>query len=154
MTFERSTDYALIRGIMTHPRIWNWIGDDDAPAREEWLPVEDERFWYVIVRCEPHNELLGLFLLLPLSRVRWEIHCCLLPNAWGERAREAAREVFRWMWTQSTARRIVATIPRCNPLAVRLAERAGMRRIGIDEQSFLKYGKLQDQILLGVSPEE
>jgi RimJ/RimL family protein N-acetyltransferase len=99
------------------------------------------------------GELLGLWMFTPQNAVCWEIHTCLLPCAWGRRAGEAARRMAEWVWANTPCRRLVTAIPAYNRLALRFAEAAGMRRWGLNERSFLKHGELQDQILLGLSPE-
>src|SRR6516165_7128124 len=62
LSFERSQDWELIRGIMLNPKIWTHISDDSTPPAEEWEPVQAEHIWYVIVR--DGEEVLGLFMLV------------------------------------------------------------------------------------------
>ena len=152
MTFERTTDYELVRRVVTHPRIWPGASDDFSPPAEEWRPIEHEALWYVAVR--DGEEFLGLFVFVPASPVCWEVHTCLLPCSWGERAVQAAREVAEWIWLNSGCRRITTAVPAFNRLAHRLARRAGMREYGRNLKSYMKHGKLHDQILLGLSPAE
>jgi RimJ/RimL family protein N-acetyltransferase len=152
IVFERTRDYALVRAILTHPAIWPWIGDDFAPPIDQWQPVEDERIWYVVAR--ERGGLLGLFLFLPQSAVCWECHVSMLPEAWGGGALRAGREVIPWLAAHTGCRRLVAQIAASNPRAIRYAEACGFTRFGINSKSFMKSGKLEDQVLLGLSPED
>ena len=150
MTFERTTDAALIRCVLTHPRIWGAISDDGSPPVEEFQPVICDALWYVAVH--DGAELLGLFLFTPLNTALWEVHTCLLPHSWGDRALQAAREISTWVWANTQMRRVITSVPAYNRLALRLAKEAGMVEYGINPQSFLKGGKLHDQHMLGISP--
>lgn len=149
ITFERSTDYELIRSILTHPKIYPHISDDGSPPREEYRPVESDAIWYVVVRdC---GEVLGLWMFVPLNTITYEIHTALLPKAWGSRAIQAALELPDWIWQNTPCRRIVTHVPSPNRLALRFALAAGMEMFGIDKASYLKNGVLCDQFCLGMS---
>ena len=146
---DRSTDYGLIRGIMTHPAVYRHLTDDASPEVADFIPIENDAFCYLV--AWDGNELLGLWLLVPLNAVCWEIHTALMPNAWGDRAQRAAAVMLEWVWANTPCRRIVTHVPSDNRLAYRFALAAGMRVFGIDEQSFLKGGRLLDQICLGIN---
>jgi len=157
MTFERSTDWALIRAIMTDPALYKHGADDFAPPREAFEPWQHDGIWYVIVREDPVNEhpgaLLGLFILAMNSAVQYEIHTRLLPRAWGPRSVEAMRRVCRWAFAHIPhCRRIVGNVPVTNQLACRFAERAGFELIGMNRKSYMRGGQLVDQACFGVSP--
>lgn len=149
MIFERTRDYARIRAIATHEKLWPHVSDDFSGPREEWRPVEDEALCYVLAR--EGEETLGFFLLVPQNGVCWDIHTCLLPEAWGARAREAARGIVAWTFAETPCQRLVTSVPGHNRLALRFAQRAGMTEYGRNPKSYLKGGILQDQILLGLS---
>jgi RimJ/RimL family protein N-acetyltransferase len=101
------------------------------------------------------KELLGLWMFHPQNAVCWEVHTCLLPNAWGERAHIAARALPEWIWQHTPCRRIVTHVPENNRLALRFALKAGMTIFGCNKASYLKHGRLCDQLCLGLSkPEE
>ena len=154
ITFERSQDYELIRRIMTHPRVFDKISDDGSPAAEDFRPVESDVFWYVILRdVKPVDEVdtLGLWMFSPESSVCWQVHTCLLPDAWGPRGREAAKLLQEWIWTRTPCRRIVTTVPETNKLAMWFAFEAGMLPYGFNPDSFLKGGRLWGQVLMGIS---
>ena len=146
---ERSTDYALIKGVMTHPAVYRHLTDDTAPPAGEFRPIESDLIWYLV--AWDGDELLGLWLLHPHTAVCWEIHTALLPDAWGARARRAAQVMLKWVWTWTPCRRIVTGVPQGNRLAYRFAIAAGMEQYGVNEASFIRDGRMQDQICLGIS---
>jgi RimJ/RimL family protein N-acetyltransferase len=153
ITFERSTDYVLIRSILTHSRIYDKISDDYSPPREEYRPIRHEGVWYVVAR-DVHAEgadLLGLWMFHPQNGICWEVHTALLPVAWGAPGREAAQLLPGWIWRNTPCRRIVTNVPTTNRLALHFAVNAGMKIYGVNEASYLKNGRLCDQVCLGIS---
>lgn len=157
ITFERSRDYALIRRILTHPRIYPFISDDHSPPASEYQPVEHDAVWYVVARnVEPDlgTDTLGLWMFCPQNGICWEVHTALLPCAWGDVGLEAARQLPAWIWANTPCRRIVTNVPSTNRLAFHFALNAGMKIYGVNVASYLKSGKFCDQICLGISPQE
>lgn len=146
--FDRSTDYDLIREIMTHPKMWSWISDDFAGAPDQFQPARHPELLYVLVR--DGEELLGMFLLVPHSPIMIEVHTCLLPNAWGLRASSAARDLPKWLALNTRCKRLITQIPDYNRLAVRFAESAGMEEYGRNLKAYMKNGELRDLVLMGM----
>ena len=153
ITFERSFDYDLVRSIITHPRLWPHLSDDFSPPAGEYRPQEHPAIWYVIVHDEHERgeDLLGLWMFVPLNGVCWEVHTALLPVAWGEKGHIAALMLPSWIWEHTHCRRIVTNVPGSNRLALHFAYKAGMKVFGHNEASFLKGGVLYDQVMLGIS---
>lgn len=149
MTFERTHDLELVRGVMTHPRIWRFISDDGSPEAGDFTPSDHPSVWYM--KALDGAEFLGIWMFVPQTSVCFEVHTCLLPSAWGPRATQAAREMAEWMWANSPALRIVTSIPVINRLAIRLARNAGFTEYGRDPQSYQRDGMLWDRVLMGVS---
>ena len=152
LTFERTWDLGLVRQILTDPAVWPHVGDDFAPPREEWTPSDDPRIWYVL--AIEGSRPVGLFMFLPRSTVLWEAHVAF-PFTRKRRSRgvNIAAGALAWMLENSTAERIIAEIPECNLLAVRLAEKV-MRRFAVNEKSFKKGGVMRDLVLFGLSKGE
>lgn len=148
MRFERTTDAELIRVIVTHPKVYAKVTDDNAPSPEKWRPQMNEAAWYVLVWDE--DVILGLWAFFPENSVTWKAHICYLPDAYGVSI-EATRDLFRWVFSNTACRRIVGAIPFSNKLALRMAAGAGCKPFGIDEGSFLKDGRLQDRVMMGIS---
>lgn len=175
---ERSTDWPLIQQIVTHPKVYPQVSDDYSPRPEEWEPVQSGDLWYVLVRDltsvpspyrsgsaaaqirggpgsplhKDRGEILGLWMLHPHLRSCWEIHTCLLPNAYGSRARQAVQALIPWGWEHlPECVRVITQVPQYNRIALLFAIQAGMEQYGINPKSYLKGGKLHDMILLGIS---
>jgi len=149
MHFEPTKDYARLRAVATHDKLWNHLSDDFAPPKDEWRPSENEALLYV--QAWDGAEELGFFMLAPHSPVLYEIHTALLPCAWGERAAEAARGIVDWLWANTSCLRLITSVPASNRLALRFAKAAGMAAYGVNPASYMKRGKLEDLILLGLS---
>lgn len=147
-TFEPSTERDLVKSIVTHVKLYPWVIDDHAPSREEYEPTMHPSLLYLIVR--DYGELQGLFFFHPINAVTFEIHTCLLPHAWGGKARAIAREMLKWLWENTDCQRLVTTVPDYNRLALVFAKASGMKEYGRNPESFMKDGKLRDLILLGI----
>ena len=151
MCFERTRDAALVRAVLTHPKIWPHVTDDDSPAAADFVPVVTEAVWYITASADGDWRLLALFPCEVRNTVWWEIHAAVLPEAWGEPATAALRGLCEWIWRETLCERITASIPRYNRLALAYARRAGMVEYGINPRSIRKHGALHDQVLVGIS---
>lgn len=149
MTFERTTDYHLIKWVVTHPAIWKDVSDDFSPAPEQWEPIQSGLIWYLLVK--DGEDLLGLFMLAPENTICWKVHTCLLPIARGRRAKEAAEQGIQWIWENTNCLRIITDVPKYNRQASLFARWSGMTEFGVNEKSYMKSSILHDQIMLGVS---
>lgn len=149
MTFERSEDWELVKQIVTHEKIYPHVSDDFAPPAAEWEPTKHPDVLYVVAR--DGEEVLGLWALIPENRICMKVHTCLLPGAWGERARRAASEFIPWVWANTGCQRLNTDVPEFNRIALRFALQGGFTQFGVNPKSFKKNGKLWDQIMLGIS---
>lgn len=149
MTFERSTDYALIRSILTHPKVWDRITDDYAPVMEVWEPPQGEGRMYVVAR--DGEEVLGLWMFDAHSVIVLECHTCLLPSCGHKRAIQAAKEMAQWIWENTACVRLVTGVPEYNTVASNFALAAGMTPYGNNFKSVQKGEILWDQHLFGMS---
>ncbi len=150
MTFERTRNWELIKRIVTHPKIYPHVSDDFCPPAEKWEPSHDESIWYVL--CKDGEEVIALWLFMPHTQVCWQVHTCVLPAAYGPRARAAVEALAGWLWVNApVCQRVVTDVPQYNRLAFRYALLAGMKEYGLNPKSYMKDGKLHDVILLGIS---
>jgi RimJ/RimL family protein N-acetyltransferase len=148
--FKRIFDYATIQTTLTHEKLYAAMADDFSPPREKFMARMDDNIWYITVVAGPLREYMGMFCFMPESHIRWRLHTCLLPCAWG-RSVEIMKAVFQWLWENTQCERLITDVPVYNRLALRLGKAAGMEFVGVDKQSIKKGGKLHDQILLGLS---
>ena len=152
MTFERTTRYGLVRGILTDPGLYDHMTDDSAPPREKFEVNTHPAIRYVIVY--DGFEVLGLFCFFPQNAICWDAHVALLRKLRPETTRRIGREVMEWLWANTPCRRLVASVPECNGAAVHYGldpEGMGLEWYGRNEKSFLKGGKLWNQVLMGRS---
>lgn len=147
--FERTFDYELVRKVITHPKIWPHVTDDYSAPPDIWKPAETQLVWYVLAK--DGDEILGVWTLIPENSVCWKIHTTLLPSAWGDRAKAAARSLAPWVWENTPCRRVITDVPENNRLALKFAKDAGMVEFGFNPASWLKNGQLWGQHMLGAS---
>lgn len=149
MTFERTTDWELIKSIVTHEKIYPAISDDFSPPVDQWTPIQSDDAYYVLAKDE--GEVLGLWALFPDNRICWKVHTCLLPRAYGKRAHEAVLGFEEWVWNNTPALRVVTDVPSYNRLALKFSLDAGLEQFGVNPGAYMKNGKLYDVIMLGIS---
>ena len=148
MTFERTSDPAVVRSFLTEPSIWPFVGDDAAGDRATFQPNMDERIVYLRVIFGGAMEALVAFI--PRSFVRYEVHISVKASRPSVAGFGILPDAFRWMWEHTDAQRIIAEVPTFNRLAANLARRV-MQKTGRDEKAFMKNGKLHDLELFGIS---
>ena len=149
MTFERTFDWDKIKEIVTDESVYRHIQDDFSPSPEDWQPLQDESIWYVIAR--EGEEIYGLFALIPENKICWKAHPCLLPNTFGYLSRLITQQFIEWLWDNSPCLRLIAEVPETNQIVKKYAMDAGMTQFGVNEKSLMKGGKLQNQVLYGIS---
>lgn len=149
ISFERTFDYNLVWAIATHPKVYPHVSDDFSPKPEDYKPPESDSILYLL--CKDGDEVLGMWTLIPENGICWQVHTCLLPNAYGPRAAKAVKLATEWVWRETQCLRIVTNVPEYNRLALMFALKAGMTRYGINPKSFMKDGHLHDQVLLGIT---
>lgn len=150
---ERLYDSELIAQTLTHPRIFPHISDDACSSPSELSIPDDPRYQFPFLAAYDGSEYLGLFMVHAHNLVLHEVHTCLLPAAWGPRSLRAARACIRWIFDNTACRRLITSVPDDNPLAFRLAVRAGMEAYGRNPKSIQRAGVLRDLIMLGISKE-
>lgn len=147
---ERTRDIALIRSIITHPKVYPHVADDSAPPPESFDPSEAVAHPNVYFLLARGSELLGLFMVHQQNGVMYEVHTCLLPWAYGETATKAGKALISWVFENTPCEKLITFVPQGNSLAYHYARRCGLKLEGIVTKSYKKNGRLLDQRLLGV----
>ena len=145
----RTEDEELVASILTHPKVLPHIVDDGVYALKGF--INPTMFWITVYDKE---ELLGMFLSHPHNSVTYESHTCLLPNAYGARAIEAAHAYMNWMFRWTECQKLITNVPEYNKLALRFARKVGGVLEGCNRSSFLKDGVLMDQYVFGITKGE
>lgn len=148
MKIERTFDMNVVDAIIKHPMIYPHVHDDSV---KEFYPQDHDGFYWMLVSEE---KPVGVFLVHATNSSCYEIHTCLLPEIWGDKANKAARLVGDYIFYELGAKKIVTNVPRYNKHAFRFAKTNGMQMEGVNRKSYLHNGKLEDQIFLGVTIEE
>src|SRR5262249_6012132 len=100
--FQFTRDREAIRKILTDRECWRRMVNDGAPAilAMDALTASPQK-QFVLVRRE--LQPVGLFVLFPIGS--WaEIHCCFLPQVWGNCA-DITRAFLHWLWTGTRVQR-------------------------------------------------
>lgn len=148
LSIERTHDMAVVRSILSHPRVWQHLHDD---GMQEPSPVDHEGFFWMLVA---DDEPAGVFLLHAHNTICYEVHTALLPRIWGTGANEAYQLCAAWVFEETPCLKVITHVPTYNLRALAFAERCGFCREGLNRASFLKEGKLLDRHLLGLTKED
>jgi len=151
MVIERTRDWQLIKRIVTDRSVYPKISDDRSPCADCWEPCKDEAMYYLLAKNK--EDILGIFAVFQMNGVTFNVHTCLLPHSYGEKAARAAKELIDWVFSNLDCRRLVTEVPEFNKLALRFAQHAGMEKYGFNPGSYLKNGHLYGITLLGLSKE-
>lgn len=149
MTFERTADQWLVREVMTHPEIYPYLGDDSRPSADKFTPYFDKSLLYVTVK-EDNSDLIGMFLLVKHTSIKWEAHTMMLPRGRGRRAVKAYKQGIEWC-RDNGCLYLEGLIPEDNEGAIAVALLGGMEHIGTLRKSILRGGKLLDEVIVGKS---
>lgn len=151
MTFERTEDMDLVREILTDPKCWRRMANDQAPLIEEFSPKPRPDLVYVLARAG--DRVLALFVLKSLDGMAAEVHFCFHPTSWGGTA-DVALAFVEWVWDNTSIEELRGPVPGYNSLALKLAKSAGFRETSRALNRISKRGKLYDRILLeAIRPE-
>ena len=147
MNFEITHDIDYIRECLTNEYVWENSMDDSFKdvSKDLFFPKMDG-----ITYVKAGD--FGLLMAMPINFITHDIHIALLPNARGM-AKTICQEAIEWVFENNKERplRLTASIPEFNKHAIKLARDVGMEFIGVNKMSFLKNGKLFNQLLFGLS---
>lgn len=148
MIIERTFSLEVIDHVLKHPKIKECIGDDFSGDVE--YPIMDNIYYLAVYG----QELAGMFVVFPLNAVTYDAHSAILPEYYGDKAKEAGRLAIDWVFDNTDCLKINGSTPVYNRLAVKYSEEIGFIREGINSKSIMKNGKLYDQIYFGLEREE
>lgn len=146
LTFQPSTDYELIRIVLTHPRTYSFMANDSAPPLSKFQVQEGN---YSAILCRQDDGMLaGLFLIVPTENpASAEIHFCFLPGSVWQMG-EAGREFVQWVWSETALNTLIGKCPSYNPLALRTAKAAGFREAYTEYANETKDGQPFDLLVV------
>jgi hypothetical protein len=142
----RTRDAKFIDAVMNHPDVYPWITDDGCPdAMSIHDYVSNDKIYFI-----SPNEYT-VFALFPVNSVTWEIHTCILKPGRGKTAIESAQKMIEYMFTQTPCKKLISWVPEPYKHVLKYALMNGLKIEGCSKKSFLKYGKLQDLTLVGIT---
>jgi hypothetical protein len=122
---ERTFDIDYVNGIANHPEVRPWLGADLDGSFTSY------------VDCSPYfqNDKVqvfaapgGIFSLVEIGPVDYEVHLGFLPNHRGANARQAIREFLQHVFTQTPCETLHAALPDYNRPVKVSARAMGFRR--------------------------
>lgn len=146
MTFELTTDYELVRSLLTEPRCYARMRNDEAPNPEELQVGGFAGVRYVIGL--DGKVPVAVFMLIG-SKSKAVVHFCMSPHKWGD-TEPIAIEFLEWAWKNTRLIWLKGPVPSYNRMALRLALAAGFKPEGIEENVGKKNGKLFDLCWLAI----
>lgn len=146
-------DIAEVDAVKCDPDIYDALTDD-------WSPKDPKLSTAAVSLLTAPNVLMLspasgiIFTFARLNGATWEGHISVIREARGKEAIAAARETITWMFTQTSARKIVGFTPVFNRPAVLFSKLVGFKQEGRIIKSWLKNGVLHDQIVFGLCKED
>ena len=148
ISLSRTNDMELIKNILLHPKIYPHIHDDGTTGCDP--AYHPDIYWMLVTDEDP----VGAFMIHPSTSTCFEIHTCLMPVIWGKKAKIAASLVLDWAFDTLCCSKLITRVPAYNMAALRFAKSAGFQIEGINRESYMHCGKLEDQIMLGITKGE
>lgn len=123
MIIERSTDYALIKQIMTEPQIWQEICGIYGGIIEEFEPATDG---YIYIVGYDKLDVIGLFIIHPQDS-GFMCHVQVIPEHRKEHSIEFGSKVIQWTWDNTDINTLTALIPEKFKNVISFAELQGFQ---------------------------
>lgn len=136
--FQITGDYGLVELILSNPRAYQLMVNDQAPPLERFQ-VFPGNYTPVICRSED-GMLVGLFLLATVQPNIAEVHFCFVPGA-RYRMIPAGKEFIEWVWRETSFQWLLGPCPSYNKLALRTAKRCGFQIGWTEDPGLQKHGQ-------------
>lgn len=138
----RIYDQDLIKRIMDHPKNIGAISPDRKKG-EDW-PIND----LIIYLGMFTDDIIGLFIGFPRSDIVLDVHVAMHPEHYSE-TDHCYELAIKWVEQNTDYKKLTGQTPSFNRLAIKCNERNGFKVEGINRKSFLRNGRLYDQIYFG-----
>ena len=151
----RSYDVDALNALLTHPKVYPHIADDMAAGPDDFTvgAIVDNPS-VIFVAAMKHGEMLGAFMFIKTNGVTYDVHSAVHPEHRGRLTPLMAKGAVKWMFDNTDCMKVETKVPSYNRLAKKLTEAVGLTYEGTSRMSFLKNGKLYDQLLYGITREE
>ena len=155
MKFVLLEDLQLITATITHPSIYKHVCDASSPDADQFEPRVSDKIFYIGVIDDEEN-YCGLFMVEFSNYALGELHTCILPIAWGQKANKIAKDFLKYLFNEcSELKTLITRVPDDNRLALAYAKRNGMKLMGYIPDAYLNHtGELMGFSILGVQRHE
>ena len=151
MQIKRIHDLEQIKSVITQPYIWPYVHDDMVQDSKDYAPIEPIDGIIDYLGVFDGEEFKGIFVLMQINFITFEIHTALLKSCRGKAAVIAANAVVDWIFNNTQCKRLITQIPENNLPAELLAQSAGMKEYGFNPDSFQLAGEIYSLKLYGVT---
>lgn len=144
------TDPGFIRGVFTHPDVWDWLCDDGSRDSAAFEPAIHPLVAYVAPCLD--GEPMGCLMLVRGGDAVMELHSALLPAFRGRFTQPVFNALLDFIRAQFPAvARLRTWVPGNNRAAFVAAKRVGFAHVGTEPRAFRKDNQLHDLHLFGVN---
>jgi RimJ/RimL family protein N-acetyltransferase len=132
--------------------LWDNLIDDSDVTKGDFDPrMDDSSRWYSSTET---GDVVGVYWLRRINHITWEGHVNIRPKYWGSGlSLPHAQKVLQYMWEDSGAEKIVATIPDESPHVIDFILKLGFNIEGRRTNSYRKGGKTYDEVYFGIQQE-
>lgn len=150
MNVERTYDENLIRCVVTMPEFWNVLSED-SQLKEDYIPPMNDT-WLIFYEGD---ELIGLLQVYQINKSTIELHPLLLPKHRKKYRTAFAKAAFKWLLDNlPDMQKVNACVPEIYKNVCHYVASLGFQREGVNRQSFLKHGKMNNQLYFGITRQE
>lgn len=153
LTIERTHDLNLIKEAAFNEKIIVDLLEDGQTKDDCEFDVFSD--CYLAVKLLS-GELVGVYILKPISKTVVDIHPMILPRYRKGYCNKSLKCVFKWFLENCTdsVKKIVAQFPVTSKNIERFAIQNGFKKEGVNRLSFMKNGELVDQTMIGITRKE
>ena len=130
--------------------LWDYLKDDSEIYPEDYqVPMDEDHRWYVSIE---DNEVIGVYYVHRVNHITWQIHTHVRKKHWGSgKTVPHAKAIVEFVFNETGAHKLIATIPESAPQVLDYAKHTGFIEEGRRTSSYMKDGKIYDEILLGIT---
>lgn len=148
---KRSIDEKLVGKILRDPIIYEAISGDNSPPRITYKPNIRIGIYVIVYKDDIP---IGLGITEKKSAAHYTVHYQVLPDHRGENALAGALECLNWVWRNTQAIKVTAEVPSLYPNVIEFGLSCGFKIEGTNKNSYIKKGKVFDQVYLGIERPE
>ena len=148
MRVQRTVNAELIKEVLSDQRLWSASTEDGTVPVEEFWPDCEAKVWLALI--DSNDQIRGFLVGDVVSKAQVRVHIAIRSEYWGDKENVALGKLGLEWYQEQGAKKIIATIPTEDTQVLRFAQRCGLKREGINKQSFLRNGEMLDQYYLGL----